>query len=191
MSSLREILAAVRSALTWWITVAPWEQAIRVRLGKRVSLLAAGVHLRIPVADRFYLQSVRSRVATLPAQTLTTQDGKALTVAVTVRYRIADLLKLYETLHHAEGTVANIVLGCVGEFVTGNNLSGCTPEALGREVAARANLAAYGLSDVAVTVMTFASVRTFRFITGEGHAWGYGDQLETSREFSTSDGLPK
>ena len=185
MSGLRQLLDALRNLLTWWVTVAPWEQAIRVRLGKRVSLLGAGVHLRIPIADRFYLQSVRTRVATLPAQTLVTKDGKALTVAVTVRYRIADLLRLYETLHHAEGTIANIVLGAVGEFVVGNDLVGCHPERLSPAVAKAADLSRYGLDDVGVTVQTFASVRTFRFITGDGHAWGYGDPLETSLEMQS------
>lgn len=180
MGTIREILMALKSALTWWIVVAPWEQAIRVRLGKRVRLLGAGVHLRIPGADLFYVQSTRARVSVLPSQTLTTSDGKALTIAVTVRYRIDDLLRLYQTLHHAEGTIANIVMGAVGEYVVTHSLSECGPASFGLAVTERSDLSAYGLADVAVTVVTFASVKTYRLITGEGGSFGYGDQLQTT-----------
>lgn len=182
MTALRAVLDALRNLLTWWITVAPWEQAIRVRLGKHVQLLEAGVHLRIPVADRIYRQSTRRRNSALPAQTLITKDGKPLTVAVMVGYRISDLLRLYETLHHAEATISCIVLGAVGEFVVARESSDCGPGELAREVIRAADLGRYGLDDIAVTVTSFAFVRTYRFITGDGNCWSIGDHLDTSRE---------
>lgn len=46
-----------------WVVVAPWEQAVRVRLGKHLSVLNAGVHLKLPFADLVYLQSVRLRIS--------------------------------------------------------------------------------------------------------------------------------
>lgn len=187
MSSVRQILDAIRGLLVWWVIVAPWEQAIRVRLGKKVALLPAGIHLRIPGVDRIYLQSVRVRISSLPPQTLTTRDNRALTIAVTMRYSISDLLTLYNTLHHAEGTLANIVLGAVGEFVVNNDLADCRPAALSAWVEGRIKLERYGLKDVAVTVMTFAAVRTYRLIMGDGTSWLAGDNLDTSREHRASN----
>lgn len=187
MNSLRQLFDAIRDLLVWWIVVAPWEQAIRVRLGKRVELLSPGIHLRIPFVDRIYLQSVRTRISSLPPQTLTTKDGKALTIAVSLRYAISDLLTLYNTLHHAEGTLANIVLGAVGEFVMDHVLADCQPRDIGSWVCDHINLDRYGLKDAAVTVMTFASVRTYRLIMGDGQAWLAGDYLDTTREHAVVD----
>lgn len=178
MNSIRDLIAALKSALTWWVTVAPWEQAIRVRLGKNVRLLRAGVHLRIPGFDRFYIQTVRRRVLASAAQTVTTSDGHALTVATTIGYRIADLLRLYETLHHAEGSLLALVAGSVGNFVGSVSKLECSPNRLSETL--------QGDAGPHMTVNTFAFVRTFRFITGEGHAYSYGDGLETSREHQVS-----
>ena len=182
MSGLRQIIEALRGLIVWWVTVAPWEQAIRVRLGRRVSLLPAGVHLRIPVVDRVYRQSVRLRSSIQPAQTLVTRDGKPLTIAVTVLYRIADLRRLYDTVHHPEGTISAMVLGAVGRFVVEHDARDCGPGVVCREVPALADLQRFGLEDVEVTVNTFAFVRTYRLITGDGHAWSCGDVLNTDTE---------
>lgn len=182
MNSLRQLFDAIRGLLVWWVVVAPWEQAIRVRLGKHVELLGPGVHLRIPGADRYYLQSVRTRISSLPPQTLTTKDGRSLTISVSLRYAISDLLVLYNTLHHAEGTLANIVLGAVGEFVMEHNLVDCQPGTIGPWVVKRINLSRYGLKDASITVLTFAAVKTYRLIMGDGQAWLAGDSLDTARE---------
>jgi hypothetical protein len=60
VSGVKQIIEALKGLLVWWVTVAPWERALRVRLGKRVTLLGPGVHLRIPVADRVFGDSGRA-----------------------------------------------------------------------------------------------------------------------------------
>lgn len=186
MNAVRELINALRAALTWWITVAPWEQAIRVRFGKRVMLLEAGIHLRLPLFDRIYVQSIRRRTSALATQTLTTKDGKSLTMAVALSYRVVDLLRLYNTLHHAEGTISNTVQGAVGEYVYTHTLEECQPSTLATQVIALLDLGRYGLADVEITITTFVVVKTYRFLTGEGHSWDYGGFLDTSRPLSTA-----
>jgi hypothetical protein len=126
-------------------------------------------------------QSIRLRSSTLPAQTITTRDGKSLTLALTVLYRIADLRRLYNSCHHAEGTISAVVLGAAGEFVSSQTAVGCSPGAIAKEVARLAGLERFGLADVEVTLNTFAFVRTLRLITGEGTSWQTGDRLDTHR----------
>ncbi|HSF40343.1 MAG TPA: SPFH domain-containing protein [Thermoanaerobaculia bacterium] len=191
MSGVKQILDLLKALLTWWVTVTPWEQALRISWGRRVQLLGPGIHLRIPLRDRIYRQSVRRRATTLPAQTLVTLDGRPLTIAVTAGYRIADLRRLYETLHHGEATISNLILGAVGEFVVSRNAADCSPLSLTKEVGGRVDLHQYGLEDVTVTVVSFAFVRTYRFITGDGHSWGWGnDNLDTTRD-DHSQGAPQ
>lgn len=181
MNAIKQLLDALRELVIWWVMIAPWEQGLRVRMGKNVTLLASGVHLKIPIIDRIYRQSVRLRSSTLPAQTLTTADGKPLTVAVTVLYRVANLRLLYDSCHHAEGTICGVVLGAVGEFVASKRSTDCSPRAIVEEMGRLAKLERFGLTDVTVAVNTFAFVRTLRLITGEGTSWTIGDRLDTAR----------
>jgi SPFH domain/Band 7 family protein len=182
MEAVRQLLALVRNLLTWWVIIAPWEQAVRVRGGGRVALLGAGIHLRVPILDRVFQQSTRRRSSALPPQTLITRDGKPLTVAVMVGYQIDDLLLLYRTVHHAEGTIHAEIMGAIGQFVTSNDARSCAPPALAGAVAKLADLERFGLGAVTVTVTSFAYVRTYRLITGEGHTWNHGDTLDTDKE---------
>lgn len=184
MSGIKQIIEALKSLLQWWVVCAPWEQVIRVTAGKRVRLLGAGIHRRIPILDRVYRQSTRLRALSLPAQTLTTADGKTVTVALMVSFAVRDLLRLYNTLHHAEGTIQAIVLGACGEFVTSTPAADVTAPAVAHWTADRADLKRYGLDDITVAVATFAYVKTYRMITGDGEAYhrDRGDYLNTTME---------
>ena len=62
LNSFMEGVRQFLKALQMWVTIAPWEQGLRVRLGRRVKLLGAGVHLRLPVLDVLYIQTVRTRI---------------------------------------------------------------------------------------------------------------------------------
>ena len=66
---IREILSIIGDLFTWIVIVAPWEQALRIRLGKRVKLCKAGCYLRIPFIDRIYRQSIRRRLSYFQTQT--------------------------------------------------------------------------------------------------------------------------
>lgn len=180
MSAMRELFNGLRGLLVWWVVVAPWEQALRVRWGKRVDLLLAGVHLRVPGVDRIYRQSVRERTADLRTQTLTTQDGATVTLAGNVRYSIGDIRKLYDTLHHAEATILDLAAGEIARFVTGSTRDTCTPDAIAESVNGRLALERYGLCKTRMYVTDFAFVRTYRLI--QDQRWGNDyDRLNTNR----------
>lgn len=103
-------------------------------------------------------------------------------MAVTVLYRIESLETLYETLHHPEGAISGVVLGAIAEWVNGRDAGECEPRKLSREAARSAGLERFGLTEVEITVNSFAFVRTFRFITGDGNGWcSDGDSLNTAR----------
>ena len=68
---------------------------------------AAGrrVHFRIPIFDKFYVQSTRLRVLITSRQTLMTRDGKTVTLSGMPGYSIVDVMMLHQTLYHAEDTL--------------------------------------------------------------------------------------
>lgn len=179
MDALSRLFQAASRVLTWWVSVMPWESAIRVRCGRWVVLLRPGFHLKLPVLDLVYKQSVRMRVMNTPVQTITTNDGKTITLSAAIGYSISDIRKLYDTLHHPEDTIINLVLSSLANYVAEHPAMHCNPKAIAEAAAEDIDLASYGLSDVQVYVTDFAFVRTFRLINDQRWSIG-GQRLETS-----------
>lgn len=173
MGTLIESLKQFGQVFRWWVIIAPWEQGLRVRLGCRITVLRAGPHLRVPFVDSVYVQSTRRRVVNLPIQTVTTRDGKTLTFSGTVSYAIADVAKLYATLHHAHDTLQNLALQALAERVSSG--VGLTAQQL---VSINLDLSNYGIVDTELCVTDFAFVKTYRLISDQ--KWGgQGDALNT------------
>ena len=76
----------------------PWEQGIRVTLGKKLTLMNEGVYLKLPLVHKVYVQEKRLRVMSMPMQTVTTADGHPITISLAVGYSIKDIVRLYNTL---------------------------------------------------------------------------------------------
>ena len=165
MGIVQQLLDFFRQLLTWWLIVEPWEQAIRVRFGKHVRLFGAGVYLRIPFFDIVYKQNVRRRVSSIPVQTLTTRDGKTITLHGSIGYKIVDVLKLQQTLHDAENSVQQEVLGIITRYVVNHAATDCTPEKVVAAVSASLDLSKYGLGDVDFFLAGYVSdIPTYRLI---------------------------
>lgn len=185
MGTVRELFREIGNLFRWWFIVTPWEQAIRVRRGNKVEVLGAGLHLRIPIIDRIFRQSTRRRFSSIPTQTITTTDGRTVTVSGTLGYAIADIGTLYNTLHHAEETIMSEAQGMVGRFVAASTYEDCTPAKVEAHVRERLNLGRYGLSDMEFYVTDYAAVKTYRLIQGGPKDWrDDGDALNTTREES-------
>ena len=187
MTSIKELFSQFSNLLRWWVTIAPWEQAIRVRGGKKTIVLGPGIHLRIPFLDRIFRQSVRRRFSSCPVQTLTTADGKALTICGTLGYSIDDVGLLYNTLQHAEAAIESEAQGLVSAYVIKHKLEECSPQKVQEHVETLLNLKKYGLKDVSFIITTFVSVRTYRLLQGEPRDWISGDSLNTNREDQEKD----
>lgn len=188
MSILYQLLEFLRTLLNWWFVVEPWEQAIRVRFGKHVKLFDAGVHVKMPFFDKLYVQNVRRRVSSIPLQTMTTADGKTMTMHGSIGYRIADVLKLHSTLHDAEVSVQQEVLGHITQYIVTNEKTACTPEKIVAYVKAKQNLQRYGLADVDFFLQGYVSdVPTYRLIQDSMSQYQAVSGLNTG----VSSALPK
>jgi hypothetical protein len=176
LNSLTDLIQKFFRLFIWWVFVAPWEEAVRVRAGKWVRKLGAGTHLKIPILDRIYLQTTRRRVTNMPTQSLTTKDGHAVTLSAVLGYRIADLTKLYQTLYHAEDTIKNLALAANAEYVATHDRADCTPAAIQGFSTGKMALERYGLADPEVLITSFVFARVYRIIN-DSLSWGNGDGL--------------
>jgi regulator of protease activity HflC (stomatin/prohibitin superfamily) len=176
-----ELLALLRTAteiFRWWIIVQPWESCIRVRLGRHVVLLAPGIHWRIPYVDEAFKQSVRLRIAHLPTQTVTTTDGRALTLGANLGYQVENIQTLYNTIHNAEGSIVNLAAEVIARVATTLPTNELTAANVGDMSTARLSLERYGLGGVDVRITDFAFVRTLRIIQDQRWATSAdGDSL--------------
>lgn len=154
------------SQLTFLLAVSPWEQVLRVRGGKHVTVLSAGLHLRIPFLDVVYRQSVRRRMAHMCTQTLCTKDGRTCIVGAALGYSIANIQQLYEGLHHGEDTLTNMTAAAVAAFVHAHRHEDVTPSSISASVSAELGpkFQAFGLADVDVRLTDFAYLKAYRLV---------------------------
>jgi hypothetical protein len=190
MTVVQQLLSFLNTLLSWWVIVEPWEQAVRVRFGKHVRIFNAGLFWKIPFFDIIYKQNVRRRVSGLPAQTLTTGDGKSITVVGSIGYRVVDVLKLHTTLHDAETSILQEVLGAIAGFVIKSSISNCSPAAITEHVMGSLSLEKYGLGDVDFFLSGFVSnVPTYRLLQDSLAPYNMNGSLTTQLPQST--GAPR
>lgn len=178
---MNELIATLRQliqSLRLWVTVTPWEQAIRVRLGSSLKLLNAGVHFKIPLLDIIYLQSVRMRITKLPRQTTAAADGRIVACCCAIGYSISDIMLLYKTLHHAEDTIANLAQSAITAYIAKTPSAACTSTAIAETL--KLDLRWCGIRGVEIYVTECAIVRTYR-ILGENENYGWGSKLSTDQ----------
>lgn len=180
LPTLENIFSGLGNMLRWWIVIAPWEQAIRVRGGKSIKTLGPGIRFRIPGLDRFFIQSTRKRYMHTPPQNVTTKDGRSITISGGTAYIIKDIGMLYDTLNAAEDVIATETQSKIAEYVTERTLEECSIGGLQSYVNEHLNLTKYGLGDVGFFVTDFVAVRTYRIITGGPRDYAYGDSLNTT-----------
>jgi regulator of protease activity HflC (stomatin/prohibitin superfamily) len=187
MNSLFEFMRRFAEGLVWWTIIQPWEEALRVRLGSRVRKLPPGIHFKIPYADAIYRQSVRLRYCMMGVQTVTTLDGKTITLMATIGYTISSVEKLYGTLHHAEETIRQLSMSEVARFIQERPLLTCRPADIEKAVSSSIDLTKYGLLTDGIRITDFAVVRTYRLITDLRYGTG-SDMLDTGRKDTTIGG---
>ena len=167
MNVLNALIAKLGSLFNWIYTIQPWERAIRVRAGKHIKYINPGIHLRIPLIDAIYKQNIRYRACDAGSQTLTTQCGDTITFSGSIRYRISDVLKMYEKVHAVADTIKQEVMARVTQYVVTNDTKDCTAKAISEHVTTNLDFSQYGFEDVEFFLTDFAMVKTFRLINGD------------------------
>lgn len=164
MNYIGQLFEFLQKLVIWWITVMPWEEAVHVRMGKTVKVLKEGLHLRIPFIDRVYIQDIRVRIMQSPPQTVTTKDGKTITLIMSVGYSIVDIYKLYNSLYHVDQTLCTMMQGIIAEEVYSRDLINCFPVDLEYAVKSKMIGDVYGLRFDNIKIVGFAIVKTYRLI---------------------------
>jgi regulator of protease activity HflC (stomatin/prohibitin superfamily) len=174
-------LTSILQQVKLWAVVAPWERAVRVRMGKHALVLGPGVHFRIPLLDSILMFNNRLRIASFPNQTLTTEDGRTISVAGNVGFRIDDPLLAMNSLQQPEYSCAALVQTTVSSYISTRSLDGIDKSEIEAEAKADLERIASGLSIEYVSLTDFAPVnRTFRVL---GDEWRPATKPDTHDKF--------
>lgn len=170
MNQIKDFFEYVFNVFKIWIIIQPWEQGLIVRKGTRVRKVNGGIYFKIPYLDSVYVQETRTRMVQICIQTLTTKDIQTVTLNSAFGYKIIDLQKLYDSLYHPEGTLTNMAMGYVSDFIWSKDLKDITPINIEEFVLEKLNKENYGLKFEYFKITNFASVKTFRLIQ-DGQSW--------------------
>ena len=178
MEWLQTIFDRFTEAFRWLWILQPWEQALRVRCGKKIVKFQGGIHFKIPYIDYIFAQNCRLRLSEVPSQTVTTLDHRSITLSGALCYRVEDVEPLYNKLHMAEETISRKTQGIISRYIAWHEFEDCSPEKVMQHVDNTIKFEQYGLADVEFVLKDFAVVRTYRFITGELDGY-MGNSLNT------------
>lgn len=177
MNQLFEWLARFAADLKFFVVVQPWERAVRVRFGKRLTVLSPGWNLRIPIVDQCHIMNSKLRVADTGALTLTTMGGKVLTVSMTIGFCIDDPVAALLQFQHPENSFAAVASSELASAVS--SMDEPKVHVLEQTVsAALIGIAPYKISFV--RIRDFAYVKAFRILQEQSYR-GAGLQLEDRR----------
>lgn len=108
MEILNQLFTNFKQLFIWWTVVTPWEQSMRVRTGKTITVLKAGLHFRIPYIDRIYTQPTRTQIITTPLQTIHTVVTP-ITISFNINYSIVNIMELYQSTSEPEQLITSLV----------------------------------------------------------------------------------
>jgi len=171
MNQVKYLLEYIFNAFKIFVIVQPWQTALIVRNGKERKEVSGGIYFKLPYFDSVFVQENRLRVVMFSIQTLTTKDGHAITISMSLGYSIESIRKLYKTLFHPETTLGNIAMGFLADYVYKNDLKNITPLGIEQLILNELKREDYGLNFKYVKTTNFAAFRTIRLI--QDQSWGF------------------
>jgi regulator of protease activity HflC (stomatin/prohibitin superfamily) len=105
-----------------WVIIDQYEQGVVLRLGKFKRAVNPGLRFIWPfgIEDVKYETVVR-QTAYLDPQSITTQDGKSVTVAAIVIFTISDIRKFLLDIDEGETDMCNMVYGIISDAIESTN----------------------------------------------------------------------
>lgn len=176
MNQFFEWISNVLRGARFWIVVLPWERCVRVRFGRWTKVLGSGTHPRIPFFDEIRLVNNRLRIAPVPFATVSTKDGKTVSLAASIGFRIVDPLAAFLRFETPEVAVAVFVQSALARYVAGRKMDEIEIEAMTSSANEAVRAFAPGIEFEFVQVVDFAAARTFRLLQEQ---WRPGTSWET------------
>lgn len=153
-----------------WVILNTTEGAVKFVKGSRAVPLGPGIHWFWPATTEIKSWVVARQSVNLPAQTITTVDGKTIAVGGLIIFKIVDALELIAHVWNPDETIRDISAGVIhdvcsqsewGELQMAKN-DGTLKRELRREM--RKKLRPFGVVVLGATLTDFAPCRVLKVI---------------------------
>lgn len=161
-----------------WVVVPATHGAVKFVRGSQVVNLGPGVHFYWPLVTVFVLHPVAEQTTDLPAQTITTGDGRSALVRGMVAYEVDDLEALIARNFDPDDSIRDIAGGVIhdvcaqyatwGEFYDAARDRRKLSRTLLAETAAA--LKPYGVKVLRVSLLDLALCRVYRVVAATDSA---------------------
>lgn len=146
------------------------DEAVRLRFGKFKEVLKPGFHWKISFADEILAHSVLWTTYSVPAQSLTTKDGKDVVVKLIIKYRIVDIQTFLLEVWDAIDAISDMTQGISFDIVKERTWDELHTLDLKPLVTRKARLEAkrWGIEIETVTLSDLAKIRSIRLLNDNG-----------------------
>lgn len=163
---LAEWIAQFWDHMRPWAIVDQFEGGVIFRLGKYARTIEPGWNWKWPLAE--IDKTVHTVVTTmsLPPQTVTTNDGKAVVVSCIVKYQIRDVKPYFCQIWDAGDVLRDVTMGSVKQVVMSRNYDALMHDDIEKLIldTVRREVNEYGFKIHRVTCVDLAQVRSVRLI---------------------------
>lgn len=161
-----EILMQIWHHLVPFQIIVAYQNAGVMRFGKYHRTMAPGIHWKIPFVEEINTQDVTITTMRMPAQTLTTKDGKSVIAAVIVKYSIKDVEPYITLITDQKDVLIDVTMGAVFGAIQNatwaETLAKPPVDAIVEQVRKQVNR--YGFKIEAITFTDLGQVRSIRLI---------------------------
>lgn len=180
MQAFIDFLLQVWRDLLCFKIIAPWEEGLRVRFGKRYRAFGPGVHFKLPFFDQFHVMNVRRQTVDLEDQTVETKDGVPVLVSLSLQYEIRNVANVFVKVQDFDVSLLTEAMNIVAAWINTHLYEECTIERVVRDnyEPIRKIGFEWGCTVLRLSVNNLARHRVYRLVTTPSVA-GYYSKKQT------------
>ena len=124
-----------------WDTIIPYkiinqfDRGVRLRFGKFKEVLEPDFHWKLPIFDTIIEHGSVWTTHSMPAQSLTTKDGKDIVVKGIIKYRVVDMKVFALEVWDAIDAISDMTQGIIFDIVKDKTWDDLQHEDLKKEIA--------------------------------------------------------
>ena len=134
MEALLDWLLDIWDELIPFVVIEPWDEGLRVRLGKHTKILKPGVHLSLPWIDVVETMNVKRQAVNLPNQNIWTLDRKSITISGAFEYEVVDIAKVFLEVQDLDESLIEVTQGLIADYVVSTDEEALYPDAMVEEM---------------------------------------------------------
>jgi regulator of protease activity HflC (stomatin/prohibitin superfamily) len=170
IDKLLDFLIAFLDQILPFKVVNQTDKGVLLRFGKFIKVLEPGIHPKIPFADEIILHSVLWTTQSLPAQSLTTKDGKDVVVKAVIKYKVVNVETFLLEVWDAIDAISDMTQGIIFDTIKEKTWEELQITDLKKEITikARSEAKRWGIEVETVTLSDLAKLTSIRVLNDGG-----------------------